>query len=151
MTSRRKQLEKTLAETKDNVVRMQLTKMLNEELERQNGIIKKVADAIDSLLREMIGLIGKRSPRKKSRDRTKIGRTIEKQLTQKSAKKQLAPKSGKKELAPKPAKKQLAQKLRQKEQDTVQNQPDDLAEIIALWPRLPEHVKAAISDIVRIS
>lgn len=124
MTRRQKQLEKTLAETKDNVARMQLTKMLNEELQRQNGIIKKVADAIDSLLREMIGLLGKRSPKNKSPRRKIISQTIEKQLTQKS---------------------------RKKHQGYVQKQPDDLAEIIAIWPKLPEHVKAAISDILRIS
>ena len=125
MTSRRKQLEKMLAETKDNnIVRMQLTKMLNEELQRQNGIIKKVADAIDSLLREMIGLVGKRSPKNKRSRRKIISQTIEKQMTEKSRKKQ---------------------------QDQVQTPPDDLAEIIAIWPKLPEHVKAAIADILRVS
>ena len=41
MSNKRRQLEKMLAETKDNVVRMQLTQMLNDELQRQNGIIRK--------------------------------------------------------------------------------------------------------------
>ena len=133
MTSKRKQLEETLAGTKDNVVRMQLTKMLDEELQRQNGIIRKVADAIDSLLREMIGLLGKRSPKSKNLDRTKIGKAIEKQMTQKSTRKKSAKKSSK------------------KGQPDIPQPPDDLAELIAIWPKLPDHVKAAISDITRIS
>jgi hypothetical protein len=124
MTTKQRQLEEMLAETKDSVVRMQLTQMLSEELQRQNGIIKKVAGAIDSLLREMIGFLGKRNPKNTSRDKTKICKTT---------------------------KKQSAQEPRKEEQDDAQKQPDDLAEIIAIWPKLPEHVKAAISDIVRIS
>ena len=133
MTSRRKQLEEMLAETKDNVVRMQLTNMLNEELQRQNGIVKKVADAIDSLLRDMMGLLGKRSPKNKGQIRMKVRKAEKKQLVRKAAQKQVAPKS------------------RKKGQEIAQKQPDDLAEIIAIWPKLPEHVKAAISDIVRVS
>ena len=122
MTSKRKQLEEMLADTKDNVVRMQLTKMLNEELQRQNGIVKRFADAIDSLLREMMGLFGKRSPKNAGQRRKKIEKSPQKQLTSNLSKKHRA-----------------------------QKQPDDLAEIIAIWPKLPEHVKAAISDIVRVS
>ena len=133
MTNKRRQLEEMLAGTKDNVVRMQLTKMLNDELERQHGIVRRVADAIDSFLREMIGLLGKRNPQAKSPHRTHIVKAAKKQLVQKSAQKQ----SG--------------QKNRKNGRDQAQKQPDDLAEIIALWPKLPEHVKAAISDIVRIS
>ena len=122
MASKRKQLEEMLADTKDNIVRMQLTNMLNQELQRQNGIIKKVADAIDSLLREMIGLFGKRSSKNAGQRRKKIEKSPKKQLTS-----------------------NLTQK------NHAQKQPDDLAEIIAIWPKLPEHVKAAISDILRIS
>ena len=124
MTSKRRQLEEMLAESKDSIVRMQLTQMLGEELQRQNGLIKKVADAIDSLLREMIGFLGKRNPKNAGRDKTKIYKTT---------------------------KKQLAQEPRKEEQGDAQKQPDDLSEIIAIWPTLPEHVKAAISDIVRVS
>ncbi|MBN2313525.1 MAG: hypothetical protein JXM79_06320 [Sedimentisphaerales bacterium] len=122
MTSKRKQLEEMLADTKDNVVRMQLTKMLNEELHRQNGIVKRLSNAIDSLLHEMMGLFGKRSPKNAGPRRKK---------TEKSPQKQLA--------------------LHLSQKDRTQKQPDDLAEIIAIWPKLPEHVKAAISDIVRVS
>ena len=122
MASKRKQLEEMLASTKDNIVRMQLTNMLNEELQRQNGIVKRISDAIDSLLREMIGLFGKRSPKAKVQRRKKIKNSPKKQFTS--------------NLPP---------------QDRAEKQPDDLAEIIAIWPKLPEHVKAAISDILRVS
>jgi hypothetical protein len=122
MASKRKQLEEMLAGTKDNIVRMQLTNMLNEELQRQNGIVKRISGAIDSLLREMIGLFGKRSHRAKVQRRKNIKKSPQKQFTS-----------------------NLPQK------DRTEKQPDDLAEIIAIWPKLPEHVKAAISDILRVS
>ena len=133
MTNKRRQLEEMLAGTNDNIVRMQLTKMLNDEFERQHGIIKRLADAIDSLLREMIGLFGKRNLKAKSHNRTEAVQAGKKQFVQKFAPK----KSG--------------GNNRKKGQGQAHQQLDDLAEIIALWPKLPEHVKAAISDIVRIS
>ena len=34
-------------------------------------------------------------------------------------------------------------------QENVQNLPDDLAEIVAVWPELPEHIKAAIKALVK--
>ena len=125
MANRRRQLEEMIAKTNDNVVRMQLTQLLNDELQRQNGITKKVTEALDSLLRETISLFGKRNPKNADRGRTKICKTPKRQPTPKYAK------TGKK--------------------GDTQNHPDDLAEVIAIWPKLPEHVKAAISDIVRVS
>ena len=133
MTNKRRQLEEMLAETNDNIVRMQLTNMLSEEFERQHGIVKKVAEAVDSLLREMVCLFGKRGSKAKSPGRREVVKAAKKQWAQQSAEK----KSG--------------SKNRTKGKDQAQKQPDDLAEVIALWPKLPAHVKAAIADIVRIS
>lgn len=124
MMSKRRQLEEMIAETKDTVVRMQLTKLLNEELRRQNWIVKKVTDVLDSLLHEMIGRLGKRSPKNTGRDRTKTYKT---------------------------KKKRSATNPPKREQVDAPKLPDDLSEIIAIWPKLPEHVKAAISDIVQVS
>ena len=33
-------------------------------------------------------------------------------------------------------------------QNQAQNLPDDLAEIVAVWPELPEHIMAAIKALV---
>ena len=125
MASKRRQLEEMIARTDDNIVRVQLTNLLNDELQRQNGIIRKVTETLDSLLREIIGLFGKLNPHKSDRNKTKICKTTKKQLTPNSHNKQ-------------------------KKADTPEH-PDDLSEVIAIWPKLPEHVKAAISDIVQVS
>lgn len=114
-----------IAKTNDSIVRMQLTNLLNDELQRQNGIIKKITEALDSLLREMIGLFGKRNPNKPDGNKTKIYKASQKQQTSNSKKK------GKK--------------------SDPQKHPDDLAKVIAIWPKLPDHVKAAITDIMRVS
>lgn len=124
MASRRRQIEEVMAETKDPIVRMQLTGLLNNELQRQNGIIRRAADALDSMLREAIGRLGNRSTEKTDRDKTKACRKPRKQSTRNS---------------------------RKKAETDTQMLPDDLAEIVAAWPKLPEHVKAAMCDILRVA
>ncbi|MCK4791054.1 MAG: hypothetical protein KAV87_45395, partial [Desulfobacteraceae bacterium] len=56
--------------------------------------------------------------------------TIDKTRTCESAKSQLTP--------------QLTPKFQKQGKIAHQNLPDDLAEIVAVWPELPEHIKAAI-------
>jgi DNA replication initiation complex subunit (GINS family) len=124
MTRKRRQLENMIAETNDTVVRMQLTNLLNEELQRQNGLVRRISGALDSLLRETVGRLGKRSDKDPNRGRVQVPSVVEKPVP---------PSSGE-------PKKKGARK-----------QTDDLSNIIAAWPTLPEHVKAAISDILHVS
>jgi hypothetical protein len=124
MVSRRRQIEEVMAETKDPVVRIQLTELLNDELRRQNGIVRRAADALDSMLREVFGRLGSRAAPKKSHAKTKTCRKPGKQTTLDSP---------------------------EKEEIDAQKLPDDLAEIVAAWPKLPEHVKAAMCDILRVA
>jgi hypothetical protein len=35
-------------------------------------------------------------------------------------------------------------------EDPVQNLPRDLAEIVAVWPKLSEHIKAAIRALIQV-
>jgi|GEM_PF-3335257 len=124
MASRRRQIEEVMAETQDPVVRMQLTGLLNDELQRQNGIVRRAADALDAMLRDAFGRSGNRSTEKTGHDKTKTCRKPRKQLTRRSPK--------------------------EVETDT-HTLPDDLAEIVAAWPKLPDHVKAAMCDILRVT
>jgi len=41
------------------------------------------------------------------------------------------------------------QKKTKNEQKQTQDLPEDLAEIVAIWPELPEHIKAAIKALVQ--
>jgi len=44
---------------------------------------------------------------------------------------------------------QLTPKSQKQGKIAHQNLPDDLAEIVAVWPELPEHIKAAIIALVK--
>ncbi len=44
---------------------------------------------------------------------------------------------------------QLTPKYQKQAQKQVQKLPDDLAEIVAVWPELPEYIKAAITALVQ--
>jgi DNA replication initiation complex subunit (GINS family) len=124
MTRKRRQLENMIAETNDTVVRMQLTNLLNEELQRQNGLVRRISGALDSLLRETVGRLGKRSDKDPNRGRVQVPSVVEKPVP---------PSSG------------------EPKNKGARKQTDDLSDIIAAWPTLPEHVKAAISDILHVS
>ena len=124
MTRKRRQIENMIAKSDDTLVRMQLTSMLNKEYERQHGIIRKISGAVDSLLHEMVGRLGKRNSKDSRPDRADALKALE-------------------EVSPSTS--------RRRREGDAQKQPDDLGELIARWPKLPDHVRAAISDIVRVS
>ena len=44
---------------------------------------------------------------------------------------------------------QLTPKSQKQGEIDTQNLPDDLAEIVQLWPELPEHIKAAIQALIQ--
>ncbi|KPK41755.1 MAG: hypothetical protein AMJ65_08870 [Phycisphaerae bacterium SG8_4] len=62
MTSRRKQLEQEIAKTDDPVIRMQLRELLTKEGQRQENLIKRIEEAIDSLLRQAIDRLPDQAP-----------------------------------------------------------------------------------------
>ena len=43
----------------------------------------------------------------------------------------------------------LDKSLQKQAKIDTQNLPDDLAEIVAVWPKLPEHIKTAIRALVK--
>ena len=45
---------------------------------------------------------------------------------------------------------QLTPKSQKENEVDTQNLPADLVEIVAVWPKLPEHIKAAIKALVSI-
>ncbi len=55
MTSRRKQLKQAIAKTDDPVIRMQLNELLTRKGHRQEKGIRRLEEAVDSLLRQAIG------------------------------------------------------------------------------------------------
>jgi hypothetical protein len=44
---------------------------------------------------------------------------------------------------------QLTPKYQKRDENQLRNVPTDLAEIVAVWPELPEHIKAAIKALVQ--
>ncbi len=62
MTSRRRQLEQEIAKTDDPVIRMQLRELLTKEGQRQEKLIRRIEEALDSLLRQAIDRLPDRAP-----------------------------------------------------------------------------------------
>ena len=54
MPSRRKQLREQIAKTENPAVRMQLNELLARRGQRPNTVIRRIEDALDSLLRPLI-------------------------------------------------------------------------------------------------
>jgi len=63
MASRRKQLKEQIARTEDPVIRMQLQALLNKKGQRHTKGIKRVEDALDSVLRRVINKLPASAPR----------------------------------------------------------------------------------------
>ncbi|MHC4430906.1 MAG: hypothetical protein ACYS14_02075 [Planctomycetota bacterium] len=62
MTSRRKQLEQEIAKTDDPVIQMQLRELLTKEGQRQEKLIRRIEEALDSLLRQAISRLPDQAP-----------------------------------------------------------------------------------------
>ncbi len=63
MASRRKQLKEQIAKTKNPVIRMQLQELLNKKGQQHKKGIKRVDDALDSVLRRVINKLPASAPR----------------------------------------------------------------------------------------
>ncbi|MGB2862291.1 MAG: hypothetical protein WBC05_03110 [Sedimentisphaerales bacterium] len=63
MASRRKQLKEQITRTQDPVIRMQLQELLNKKRQRHNKGIRRVEDALDSVLRRTINKLPASAPR----------------------------------------------------------------------------------------
>ena len=63
MTSRRKQLKEQIAKTKNPVIRMQLQELLNKKGQQHKKGIKRIEDALDSVLRRVINKLPASAPR----------------------------------------------------------------------------------------
>ena len=62
MTSRRKQLEQEIAKTDDPVIQMQLRELLTKEGQRQEKLIRRIEETLDSLLRQAISRLPDQAP-----------------------------------------------------------------------------------------
>ncbi len=63
MTSRKKQLKEQIAKTQNPVIRMQLQELLNKKGQQHKKGIKRVEDALDSVLRRVINKLPASAPR----------------------------------------------------------------------------------------
>ncbi len=54
MASRKKKLRQQMAKTNNPAIRMQLQELLDKKSQRQNSMIRRLEDALDSLSREAI-------------------------------------------------------------------------------------------------
>ena len=63
MASRRKQLKEQIAKTQNPVIRMQLQELLNKKGQQHKKGIKRVDDALDSVLRRVINKLPASAPR----------------------------------------------------------------------------------------
>ena len=63
MASRRKQLKEQIAKTQNPVIRMQLQELLNKKGQQHKKGIKRVEDALDSVLRRVINKLPASAPR----------------------------------------------------------------------------------------
>ena len=62
MTSRRKQLEQEIAKTEDPVIQMQMRELLTKEGQRQEKLIRRVEEPLDSLMRQAISRLPDQAP-----------------------------------------------------------------------------------------
>jgi len=62
MTSRRKQLEQEIAKTEDPVIQMQMRELLTKEGQRQEKLIRRIEEALDSLMRQAISRLPDQAP-----------------------------------------------------------------------------------------
>jgi len=63
MASRRKQLKEQIAKTQNPVIRMQLQELLNKKGQQHKKGIKRIDDALDSILRRVINKLPTSAPR----------------------------------------------------------------------------------------
>jgi len=63
MASRRRQLKEQIARTQNPVIRMQLQELLNKKGQQHKKGIKRVEDALDSVLRRVINKLPASAPR----------------------------------------------------------------------------------------
>lgn len=62
MASRRKELEREIAKTEDPVIRMQLRNLLKKRGQRQEKIIRRIEEALDSSMRQELGRLPAGAP-----------------------------------------------------------------------------------------